>query len=306
MRSPSLLLALSLGAACNAGSDPGHLDAGLAPDDAGMQAQMDAATHADASDHERDASQPGKHGDAGTDAAVDLALPPINAGFDYQLGGGYPPPSGVGIVSRDRTDEPAKGLFNVCYVNGFQVQPGEEQRWAQDLILRDAAGNAIIDPDWNEALLDVSTADKRTRIAAMLNGFMDGCANAGFDAVEIDNLDSYARSKGKLTQANAVALMALLSGHAHSRGLAIAQKNSTELLARRAEMGTDFAVAEECSRYDECKDYVDAYGSHVLMIEYRKADFDKGCKAYGSTHSIVLRDLDLVPKGQAGYLFDDC
>jgi hypothetical protein len=212
----------------------------------------------------------------------------------------------VAIVSRDRNDSPAPGLYNICYLNGFQTQPGEEGSWDADLILRDAQGRPIIDPDWNEMLLDVSTPEKRTRIAAVVGGWIEQCAREGFQAIEVDNLDTYSRSGGRISQDNAVALMAQLSSVAHARGLAIAQKNSTEILSRKSQMGTDFAVAEECSRYDECGDYVSAYGSHVLMIEYRSADFSTGCRTHGATHSIVLRDLYLVPAGRSGYVFDGC
>ncbi len=44
-------------------------------------------------------------------------------------------------------------------------------------------------------------------------------------------------------------------------------------LDRRAELGTDFVVTEECNRYRECDVYVGAYGDDVLVIEYRRADF---------------------------------
>jgi hypothetical protein len=235
-----------------------------------------------------------------------LVLPPANGPFDYQLGGAYPPPTGVAVVSRDRTDAPALGLYNICYVNGFQVQPGEEASWEPDLILRDANGDPIIDPDWDEWLLDVSSGSKRTRIAAVVGGWIRGCAADGFDAVEIDNLDSYSRSGGRIAPSDAVAFMALLSSAAHTAGLAIAQKNSTEILSRRSEMGTDFAVAEECSRYDECGDYVTAYGQRVLMIEYRDVDFTKGCNQYGATHSIVRRDVNLVTPGNPAYVYAGC
>jgi hypothetical protein len=235
-----------------------------------------------------------------------LRLPPDNGAFDYQLGGGYDPPEGVMTVARDRTDTPAPGLYNICYVNGFQVQPGEEDVWDEDLILRDAQGEPVIDEDWDEALLDVSTADKRTRIAAMIGDFIEGCADDGFDAVEIDNLDSYSRSGDRLTQDNAVATVALFAARAHALGLAIAQKNSTELLDRRDEMGTDFAVAEECGRYAECGDYVFAYGQHVLMIEYRVQDFASVCAAFMTTHAVVLRDLDLVTPDDGAYVYEGC
>src|SRR5205085_12558962 len=132
---------------------------------------------------------------------------------------------GVKIVSRDRTASPAAGLYNICYVNGFQIQPDEASTWMTqhaDLILRDSGGNPIIDADWNEMLIDVSTPAKRTAVAAIVGGWIDGCKTAGFDAVEIDNLDSYARSQSKLTESTNVSAMALFSAAAHAKGLAIA------------------------------------------------------------------------------------
>lgn len=236
-----------------------------------------------------------------------LALPPLNAGLDYQLGGAYPPPAGVKIVSRDREASPAAGLYNICYVNGFQIQPGEASTWMTqhpDLILRDGGGNPVIDTDWNEMLIDISTAAKRTQVAAIVGDWIDGCRAAGFDAVEIDNLDSYTRSGSRLTEANAVAQMALFSGRAHAKNMAIAQKNSAEIVPRAAELGTDFAVAEECNHYDECQTYRDGYGDHVLVIEYVRADFTKGCTAFPGL-SIVLRDRNLVVPGTA-YVYDGC
>jgi hypothetical protein len=71
-------------------------------------------------------------------------------------------------------------------------------------------------------------------------------------------------------------------------------------------MGTDFAVAEECSHYDECGDYINYYGTHVLMIEYETSFFDQGCTAYSATHSIVLRDINLVTQVEEGYVYQTC
>ena len=237
-----------------------------------------------------------------------LALPPADGGFDYQLGEAYPPPAGVEIVARDRTASPEPGMYNICYVNGFQAQPDAADWWLgehPELILRDEMGDPVIDVDWDEMLLDTSTAEKRAALAEIVGEWIAGCAADGFDAVEIDNLDSYARSTGLLTQDAAVATMALYSGAAHAAGLAIAQKNSTELVDRRGEMGADFAVAEECSTYDECGDYVGAYGDAVLMIEYVPDDFQSGCAAWPG-HSIVLRDLNLVGPMDGDYVFDAC
>ncbi len=248
--------------------------------------------------------------DARGDGAIGpLVLPPTNGGLDYQLGGAYPPPAGVTIVARDRTAAPAPGVYSVCYVNGFQIQPDEAQTWLSDhpdLILRDAGGQPVIDPDWDEMLIDVSTPAKRTAVAAIVGGWIGGCADAGFAAVEIDNLDSFSRSGGRLTEAHAVAAMRLFADAAHARGLPIGQKNAAELVGRKAELGTDFAVAEECNRFSECDAYTAGYGDHVLVIEYRRADFTAGCAAWGARLPIVLRDVNLVARGQAGYVFDGC
>jgi hypothetical protein len=237
-----------------------------------------------------------------------LALPPVNAPFDYQLGGAYTPPDGVLVVSRDRNDPPAAGLYNICYVNGFQAQPDEEDFWLDDhpdLVLRDEGGDPVIDEDWDEMLLDVGAQEKRAALAEIIGGFIEGCATSGFDAVEIDNLDSYSRSGGRLTEDDAVAAMALFSSKAHAAGLAIAQKNSAEIVGRRADLGTDFAVAEECNRYHECDVYTGAYGDHVLVIEYRTQDFEAGCDAFPNL-SIVLRDVELRKEGRSGYVYDGC
>lgn len=236
-----------------------------------------------------------------------MVLPPVNAKVDYQLGGAYTPPAGVTVVSRDRTESPAPGIYNICYVNGFQIQPGEEAMWMQqhaELILRDG-GQPVIDVDWNEMLIDVSTPAKRTAVAQIVGGWIDGCRTAGFDAIEIDNLDSYSRSHGLLTEDNAVAAMKLFADHAHSAGMAIAQKNSAEIVVRKTELGTDFAVAEECNTYDECDAYTAGYGDHVIVIEYVRADFTKGCTAFPNL-SIVLRDRNLVLPTAGAYVYDGC
>ncbi|WAS90482.1 endo alpha-1,4 polygalactosaminidase [Nannocystis punicea] len=267
------LLILTLGACGSSGSQPGDTDTGS---------------------------------ETGTPAGV--LLPPANVAFDYQLGGAYPLPAGVGVVSRDRNDPPAASAYNICYVNGFQIQPDEESFWQgehPDLVLRDDQGMPVIDADWDEMLIDVGSDEKRAAVAAIVGDWIAGCATDGYDAIEIDNLDSYSRSGGRLDEDDAVLAMRLFADAAHAAGLAIAQKNSAELVGRRSEMGTDFVVAEECNRYSECDVYTDAYGDHVLVIEYRMNDFDAGCADFPGL-SIVLRDLELVTPDDGAYVYDGC
>ncbi len=241
-----------------------------------------------------------------SDAAAAVTTPPPHAGFDYQIGSAYTPPSGVTVVSRDHDASPAAGLYNICYVNAFQAQTGAEGDWDADLLLRDASGKVVKDPDWNEALLDLRTADKRSRVAAKVDSWIDQCASKGFNGIEPDNYDSYTRSKKLLTADQAQAYIRLLSAHAHSRGLAIAQKNTSELAGNAKANGLDFAVAEECAEYNECGDFASAFGNRVEVIEYSDSGLTKACSKWGSTLSVVERDVDVTAPGSGSYVRRTC
>ncbi|HWS38632.1 MAG TPA: endo alpha-1,4 polygalactosaminidase [Actinoplanes sp.] len=238
------------------------------------------------------------------------APPPAGAGVDYQLGGAYTLPKGVTVVSRDREAKPAAGAYNVCYVNAFQAQPGDEAWWRKnhpDLLLRDKNGDLVVDEDWDELMFDVSTEAKRTALTAIVGEWIDKCAADGFQAIESDNLDSFTRSNGLLTQAQAVAFATALNGRAHANGLASGQKNTAELgkaAAQRA--GFDFAVAEECGEWDECGTYAATYGDNVLVIEYTRDGFGRACDEFGDRLSIVLRDRDVSAPGSGTYVYEAC
>ncbi len=241
--------------------------------------------------------------------AAGFTLPPVNGKFDYQIGQAYTPPNGVTVVSRDREAVPAAGTYTICYVNAFQVQPGEVTWWQQhhdNLLLRDSFGGYVVDGDWNEILLDISTSAKRTAIAGIVNGWIDGCAADGFKAVEPDNIDSYDRSDSLLSITNAIDYLKLLAPHAHAAGLAIGQKNTTELGTRGKSAGLDFAIAEECGRYNECGDYIDVYGNNLIDIEYTSGAYTEACKAVGAKVSVVRRDVDVTAPGSSTYIYKAC
>ncbi|WP_406065236.1 endo alpha-1,4 polygalactosaminidase [Streptomyces sp. NBC_01077] len=242
-------------------------------------------------------------------SARTVVPPEPHVGFDYQIGGPYPPAAGVGAVSRDRTAKPADGLYNICYVNAFQAQPDATDWWRgnhPDLLLRSAAGALVMDQDWGEALFDISTPAKRERLAAIVGEWIDGCAAAGYQAVEADNLDSYERSRGGLTPEHDLAFARLLIARAHAAGLAIGQKNAADLARRGRNLGFDFAVAEECGQYDECGPYATAFDNRVLVIEYEPEGLARACARWGRTLSIVLRDTDVRPTGTPGYVRSTC
>jgi hypothetical protein len=277
----------------------------------GSAADASVSTSATADAGVKDASRPAPTPDASgarPTGSAPVTLPPRDGKLDYQLGLAYPPPSGARIVTRDRTAAPAPGVYNICYVNGFQAQEADERFWLTehpDLLLRDSSGSLLIDEGWDEPLLDVSSADKRDQLAVIVGGWISECARSGYDAVEIDNLDSYTRSDGHIAEDDAVAFLAKLALTAHAEGLAIAQKNASELVPRRDELGTDFVVAEECNEHEECDVYIQGYEEQVLMIEYQQSAFDEGCTLYPE-HSITLRDLELTGPSSADYVYDDC
>lgn len=236
-------------------------------------------------------------------------------GFDYQLGGGYPPPDGVGIVVRDSTDRPEPGLYSVCYVNGFQTQPGEADRWLDEgLVLLDDAGEPVADPGWpDEFLLDTAGPAERERITELLTETIGGCADAGFAAVEFDNLDSFTRSDGALTAEDNFALAGELVAVVHDHGMLAAQKNTAEETERGLDAGFDLAVTESCGAWDECGVYTAAYGAEgVLDIEYpdtleeRGTTFAEVCADPDTPPRTILRDLDLVPGDAEGHLYEAC
>ncbi|MBO9555019.1 MAG: endo alpha-1,4 polygalactosaminidase [Cellulomonas sp.] len=239
------------------------------------------------------------------------ALPPGGVVVDYQLGGGYRPAPGIGGVVRDVTDVPEPGMWSGCYVNGFQTQPGERDTWLTehpDLLLSDDAGAPVADPGWpDELLLDTSTAHKRAAITEVVGAQVRACAARGFDAVELDNLDSWTRSGGRLTANDALDLAARLVAVGHAAGLAVGQKNAAELGARgRDEAGYDFAVAEECAQYDECGAYTDVYGAAVIDVEYEPDGWAAACADPAQPVSTVLRDRELGTPDDDGYVLETC
>jgi hypothetical protein len=250
-----------------------------------------------------------------------FAPPPANAGFDYQIGGDYPLPDGVSVVSRDwfsgeAADEP---VYSICYVNAFQTQanergvdrPDERSNWPKGLVLNKLGD----DPKWGgEYLVNVSSGKKRRRAARWIRQMIRGCARGGFEAVEYDNLDSWTRFDGTplerqvpFGKRDALAFAKLLARRAHAKGLAVAQKNTADITSRQSrKVGFDFAIAEECGRYDECGRYRRVYGNRVIVIEYRRKDFDKSCGKVGDEVSVVLRDRQVRTPGSPRYKYDAC
>ncbi|MGA5298745.1 endo alpha-1,4 polygalactosaminidase [Nucisporomicrobium flavum] len=278
---------------------------------------------------------------------------PANAKFDYQIGSAYTPPSGVKVVSRDVGATPAAGLYNVCYINGFQTQPddgagseGTSQWFAADSARRklllpnptpsvptaDDGGkysrDFYVDPGWpDEIMFDVRTPANRDALAQIIGRQVTTCASKGFDAVEVDNLDTFTRAyanvedrkKAKndpdfdgtdapklMTSGQALAYAKLLIDRAHAAGLAIAQKNTAELEGDGKAAGFDFAVVEECGSTGECADYAGVYGGNWVDVEYSSSGFTKACRSVKSKISVARRDQLVTAPGSGTYVYSEC
>lgn len=251
----------------------------------------------------------------GTDSATTpiparrVVPPPTHTRFDYQIGAPYPPPAGVRVITRDRSAAPVSGLYNVCYVNAYQAQPGSTDWWRgnhPNLLLRNGDGRIVRDSNWHEPLLDISTPDKRTELATTVNHWVDDCARTGFAAVELDNLDSWTRSDGLLTSGEALDFARSIIVHAHADGLAVGQKNAADITRPGRAAGFDFAVTEQCADYQECDAYTATYGSEVIVIEYSAKGLAKACAGWATTLSIVRRDPDVTAPGSPGYVDQTC
>ena len=237
---------------------------------------------------------------ATTAPARTVPLPPAHGRFSYQIGGAYALPAGVTVVDRDHADAAVAGTYSICYVNAYQAQADAVAWWTAhhpQALLRDAKHRLVIDTDWDEPLLDLSTAAKRATVLGVVGGWMDQCAAKGYRAIEADNLDSYTRSHGLLTAAQALSFGHDLALRAHRDHLALGQKNAADQSAAAHRAGFDFAIAEECQVYSECGSYTGVYGTGLIEIEYGNTLFAQACSARANTVSVVRRDRDVTPAG---------
>lgn len=251
-----------------------------------------------------------------------VLLPPVNAGADYQIAADYDLVGDTSMASRDWFEgQPAEGAYSICYVNAFQTQPedpdvdrpDETSAWPSELVLSALAD----DPNWSgEYLIDISTPDLRADAADWVADMVNVCADKGFDAVEFDNLDSWTRFSDEpsvpalvtFDRDDAVDFATLITAHAHSLGMAVAQKNTIELIedGGAEQVGFDFAITEECGQFDECQGYAAAYEDRVMDIEYTDEGFEAACDALGERISIVRRDRLVSQPGDAHYVLEQC
>jgi len=157
----------------------------------------------------------------------------------------------------------ARGRRVACYVSA-----GSLERWRPDAGRFPAAAVGRPLAGWpGERWLDVRRLDL---LAPLLRARLDLCRAKGFDAVEPDNVDGYENATGfPLRAADQLRFNRFLATEAHARGLSIGLKNDVGQAAA-LEPHFDWALVEECFRYDECerlRPFVRA-GKAVFAVEY--------------------------------------
>ena len=165
----------------------------------------------------------------------------------------------------------------VCYVDvGAAEEFRPDHAAFPDAVQGDSGGFA------GERLLDIRRIDV---LAPIMAARFDMCRDKGFDAVEADLVDGYARDSGfPLTPADQLTYNRMLADLAHERGLSIGLKNDLDQVADLVDH-FDFAINEECFQYQECHllaPFVDA-GKAVFTAEYEldPADFCPDARSAG-------------------------
>jgi len=171
-------------------------------------------------------------------------------------------PNGVTLNTAAVAAVHAVGAHAVCYVDA-----GTWEDWRPDAGLYPASVKGDSNGWPGERWLDIRAT---AVLLPIITARVAKCAAAGFDAVDFDNVDGYENTTGfPLTATDQLTFNEDLAGIAHSYGLSVGLKNDTDQLAQ-LESSFDFAINEQCARYDECDAYDGwtAAGKAVVEVEY--------------------------------------
>ena len=156
----------------------------------------------------------------------------------------------------------ARRAHAVCYVDA-----GSSEDWRPDAAQFPPAVLGKSNGWPGERWLDIRRPGV---LLPIIKARVQKCVQAGFDAVDFDNVDGYTNDTGfPLTAAHQLAFNRALADLAHAQGLAVGLKNDIEQVGA-LRPNFEFAVNEQCFQYQECGGY-DAWtraGKVVLEIEY--------------------------------------
>jgi hypothetical protein len=219
--------------------------------------------------------------------------PAPGTSWQWQLSGTLDTTLDVAMYDVDLFDAPdaallalrQRGVKIVCYFSAGSFEPER----ADVVALPPAVIGSALDGWPTERWLDVRAEPVR----ALARGRLDHAVARGCDGVEPDNVDAFANDSGfALTAADQLAFNRFLAAEAHARGLSIGLKNDVE---QAGELVADFdwALVEECERYDECDALAPFVRANkaVFHVEYGDAVVaDRVCPA------AIARNFDTLIK----------
>ncbi|MGC8473664.1 MAG: endo alpha-1,4 polygalactosaminidase [Candidatus Dormibacteria bacterium] len=157
----------------------------------------------------------------------------------------------------------ARGAVAVCYVDA-----GTWEEWRPDAHLFPPSVLGLPDGWPGERWLDIR---RLSVLLPLMEARARQCREAGFSAIDWDNVDAYANRTGfRLTAAQQLHYNRDLAEIAHRLGLAVGLKNDYGQVAQLAPY-FDFSVDEQCLQYRECgllQTFVRS-GKPVYDVEYQ-------------------------------------
>lgn len=230
--------------------------------------------------------------------ASDWWHPAPGLSWQWQLGDEVDPSYQVDVYDIDLYADQSiidslhkRGIKVICYISvgSWENWRPDADQFPEEVLGRDYEG-------WKgEKWLDIRRLDLLTPI---MRQRFDLCSEKGFDAIEPDNMEIYTnRTRFPLTYQDQLTYAIWLASEAHSRGLAIGQKNAPDMTADLVNL-YDFAITEDAHYYgwaDELIPYIKA-GKPVFAAEYTDMDVDfKAACRWGSSEkfSFILKNRDL-------------
>jgi hypothetical protein len=117
----------------------------------------------------------------------------------------------------------------------------------------------------------------------------------GCDGIDWDNIDANSATIGvTVTETDRLNFLTSLSAITREAGMVVGYKNLVEQVDTYVDL-FDFAVNEECNKYNECTGYQPFIDQEkpVLGIMYNSK-----CNNLIPGMSVILRNLNLTPTGQ--------
>ncbi|MEZ4816096.1 MAG: endo alpha-1,4 polygalactosaminidase [Bdellovibrionota bacterium] len=183
-----------------------------------------------------------------------------------------------------------QGKKVICYFSA-----GTYENWRSDKgRFPSSIRGKSVDGWAGEQWLDTSSSTT----LSIMKSRLDLARSKGCTGVDPDNVDGFDNNTGfNLSKSTSINYLKRLASEAHSRGLWIGLKNSAEI-ASSLSSTMNFAVVEECFKYNECGSYSSFVSKRkpVFLIEYSSGSRSMCNQADSRRMNLAFFNLDLNGK----------